>query len=104
MKYGNFELKSTLNCDKIMIVIINNINFLVFLFSDRANVPPAEPLPNDNQDTPYFMIGDNAFALKTWLLKPYPHRDQVDPEMIFNYRLSRARRAVECTFGQLANR
>ncbi len=87
-----------------MIVIINNINFLVFLFSGTAFVPPNERVPNDNVDTPFYLVGDNAFAMKTWLLKPYAHRDEVDLEMIFNYRLSCARKCVECAFGQLANR
>ena len=25
------------------------------------NLPPPEPLPNDNEDTPYFFIGDDTF-------------------------------------------
>ena len=61
-------------------------------------------LPHDNQDIPYHIIGDDAFALKTWLMKPYAHLSQVHHERIFNYRLSRARRVVENAFGVLQMR
>ncbi len=80
------------------------IYIYTFLPTGRAHVPPADRLPYDDQDTPYYLVGDNAFAMKTWLLKPYPHHKQVDDERLFNYRLSRARRVVECTFGILAQR
>ena len=71
-----------------------------------ANLPPAEPLPDDanGPDINYFMIGDDAFALKGWLLKGYPNRGLTQKERVFNYRLSRARRVVENAFGILANR
>ena len=30
-----------------------------------------DPLPRDDRDTPYYVIGDEAFALRTWLMKPF---------------------------------
>ena len=33
-----------------------------------------EPLPNDNQDVPYFFVSDNAFALRPDMMKPYSLR------------------------------
>ncbi|WAQ95270.1 hypothetical protein MAR_027960 [Mya arenaria] len=50
------------------------------------------------------MVGDDAFPLRQYMLKPYPHRHLARDERFFNYRCSRARRVVENAFGILANR
>ena len=80
---------------------------LSHLFNNaEANLPLPEPLPGDpnGRDVGYFMVGDDAFALKHWMMKPYPSRGLTIPQRIFNYRLSRARRVVENAFGILASR
>jgi hypothetical protein len=67
-------------------------------------LPDDAPLPGDDRPTPYFMVGDDAFALRKWMQKPYPHRYLDHGQQIFNYRCSRGRRVVENAFGILAAR
>lgn len=54
-------------------------------------------------DSPYVIIGDDAFALKSYLMKPYPQQDLDLQKRVCNYRFSRARRILENVFGLLAN-
>lgn len=68
------------------------------------NVPPPEKLPNSDVVLPYMLVGDEAYPLRTDLMKPYPFRQMDHNHRIYNYRLSRARRVVENAFGILANR
>ena len=52
---------------------------------------------------PYYLVGDEIFPLKTWLIKPYPGKLD-EKQSIFNYRQSRARRVIENAFGILRAR
>ena len=74
------------------------------LESGNIGLPEPDNLPNDDQPVPYFIVGDDAFGLQTWMMKPLPHRNMSMEDRIFNYRLSRARRVVENAFGLLAAR
>lgn len=70
------------------------------------SVPEACPLPGSGVQgpMPYTMVGDAAFPLKTYLMRPFPGNRIPRWRKIFNYRLSRARMVVECAFGILASR
>lgn len=64
------------------------------------------PQSNDSNQVPYHIVGDSAFQLETFLMKPYS-QSSVNSDFnkrIFNYRLSRARRCVENAFGILVRR
>lgn len=52
----------------------------------RLNIPASCTLPNTNVEIPYVIVGDKAFPLKTYLMRPYPE-DNLD-ERKHHYKLS----------------
>ncbi|KAK7896820.1 hypothetical protein WMY93_022145 [Mugilogobius chulae] len=56
-------------------------------------------------DVPLVLLGDSAYPLLPWLMKPYPEGAAVTADQInFNFKLSQARMAVERAFGRLKGR
>ena len=62
-----------------------------------------DALPN-GAIAPYVFVGDDAFALKKFMMKPYPQQNLTADKRVYNYRHSRAKRISENLFGILANR
>ena len=67
------------------------------------SLPVAECLEDSPTfgKVPYFLVGDKAYPLQSWLLIPYPGQGISKEQRIFNYRLSRPRRVIENAFGIL---
>lgn len=76
------------------------------LYNGKVNFPTKTVLPHDENGVPqpFVLVGDEAFALHPNLLRPFPGKSLNDKRRIFNYRLSRARQTIECTFGILAKK
>jgi len=76
------------------------------LETGTLNVPPNTPLVENAVSMPYVIVGDEAFLLKIYLLRPYSkhHQGGDESKKIYYYRLSRSRRVVENAFGILALR
>ena len=54
---------------------------------------------------PMVFVADEAFTLKPFMLRSFPRRNDLNRyELIFNYKLFRARRVTENTFGILTSR
>lgn len=53
---------------------------------------------------PYVLLADETFPLTNRIQRPYGGNNLSINQRIFNYRLSRGRRYVECAFGILANK
>ena len=72
--------------------------------TNAGKVLPDKNVVVDGGEAPPVILGDGAFPLSSWIMKP--HRDAVlTPEKAyFNYRLSRARMITEGTFGKLKGR
>lgn len=70
------------------------------------HVPNTRPIPTQAVLTPCVLIGDEAFPLKEYLMRPFPHRQSRSDERKenFNKRLCRARRVVENAFGMISHK
>ena len=55
----------------------NNCTLQEAFEDNRAGLPEPVPLPNDDKPVPYNFVADDAFALRTWLMKPFSHRSQI---------------------------
>lgn len=71
------------------------------LANDRLNMPAPRTLPGSDVTLPMVIIDDEAYPLKSYLMRPYPQSVLNPANEIFNKRLSRARKCVECAFGIL---
>jgi len=88
------------DCDS---AVFKETPFWKLLETNKLDIPHAESIiPNCN--LPYVLVGDEAFALSTNFLRPYGGKNLSIKKRVFNYRLTRARRYVECAFGILANK
>lgn len=67
-------------------------------------MPPPKPLPGRSTAVPYVVLADDAFALKPYILKPFPGRALSVGKRLTNYRISRGRRTIENAFGIMSMR
>eukprot|EP00057_Strongylocentrotus_purpuratus_P005688 XP_003731553.1 PREDICTED: uncharacterized protein LOC764380 [Strongylocentrotus purpuratus] len=81
--------------------IYNNSELKECIEAGTLGIRDPAPLPHDDEEhpMPYFFVGDDAFAMRTYVMKPYCRRNMDQQQKIFNYRLSGARRVVENAFG-----
>lgn len=70
------------------------------------SVPQENPLPGQHKPVPHVLIGNEAFPLKPYLMKPFAYRQSRQDQRKENYnkRLCRSRRVVENAFGILAQK
>jgi len=66
----------------------------LFIFIDGKGIGFPEPdfLPHSNVTAPYVMLGDEAYPLLPYLMKPYERNSLTDRRRNFNERLSRAKK------------
>jgi len=72
-----------------------------FLEDFESTLPKPESSEGSGTEMSFVILGDETYPLKTYLMKPFARKDLPCEENVFNYRLSRASRCVECAFGIL---
>ena len=72
--------------------------------NNSRNLPASRKLPGSDIESPYVVVGNEAFPLKCNLVKPYARTLLDGAKRICNYRISGARSVFENTFGIMASR
>ena len=69
------------------------------LENNKLQIPDATNLFGCAYDPlPYFLVCNEIFPLKAYLMRPYPGSRLIEAEAIYKYRHSRGRRVIENTF------
>jgi len=71
---------------------------------NQMSIPLPTPIIEGGKAMPYMLVADEAFQLNSFTLRPYSGKTLTNEQRVFNYRLSRARRVVENTFGIMVAR
>lgn len=77
------------------------------LSNGTLNIPNPSPLPREEEfgrPFNYYFVADEAFPLSRHIIRPYSQRTLNNDRRIFNYRLSRGRKIIECAFGMLVSK
>jgi hypothetical protein len=82
------------DCDS---TIFKESSFWELLENDSLNIPSSKLLNGTvHPNVPCVILGDEAFALRNSLLRPFSGTHLDVKKSVFNYRLSRARRCGMC--------
>jgi len=85
--------------------VFQETSLFKLLIRNKLHIPPSGSLfRNDTENCPFVFVGDEAFSLSENLMRPHAGHNLSEKQRIFNYRLCRARRYVECAFGILSNK
>lgn len=114
LKYFSVVLQGVADADKKFITIevggrgkqsdggtFSSSTLFHLIENNRFNIPPEKKLPGTNIKVPHVLIGDEAYPLKPYLMRPFPDRNLDPIKENFNKRLSSARKCIECVFGIL---
>ena len=94
----------------LMGMVDSKYRFFIFQSTDLWNqIKNQDYLPKVGKKVgsllvPPLILGDAAFPLQPWLMKPCTNANPTLQQRYYNYRLSRARMVTEGAFGQLKGR
>ena len=71
---------------------------------DNSSIMNAPTLKIKDTEMAPYLVGDHAYPVLKWLMKPYPYGTREHIRKNFNYQLSKGRSCIERSFGVLKNR
>ena len=87
----------------LQLVTITTIK--VYKKLDQSELLPQRNVSISGVDVPLFIIGDSAYPLRSWLMKPFAHNSTLTQQQkTYKYRICKARIVVENAFGRMKAR
>lgn len=83
--------------------IFKNVPFGQKLLNNELDLSEPAAYPGTTEPKPFTLLGDEAFPLGEHIMRPFA-KPETFGQQVFNYRLSRARMNVECSFGMLRSK
>ncbi|KAK3760844.1 hypothetical protein RRG08_034687 [Elysia crispata] len=74
------------------------------LMNKELDLPNPSLIPGTDEEMPYHFVADEAYPLNLNIMRPFDGRNLNNTRRVFNQRLSRARKVVECAFGILSRK
>jgi hypothetical protein len=68
--------------------VFDSCDLLKAIKQGVLHLPKARKLPGSKVESPYFFVGDGAFPLSEFMMKPFAGLNLSDERRIFNYRYS----------------
>ena len=81
-------------------VVLANSNVGKCFELETFSLPASKPFAW----TMDYLLGDEIFPLKSWLLRPYPGKNMTEKQRLYIHKHSRVRRVIENAFGILTAR
>ena len=77
---------------------------IVVLQSCWVGVPKSQKIPGRDRVAPFVLLGDDAFGLKKYLMKPSSQKGLIDEKRVYNYHHCRASQISKYLLGIILNR
>lgn len=81
------------------------VNSAIHSKGNKREIMSGNEIRLNGTKIPLFLVGDSAYPICTWLMKPFPFSANLTPaQRSYNYHLSSARIVTENAFGRLKAR
>ncbi|KAK3793676.1 hypothetical protein RRG08_014570 [Elysia crispata] len=115
--FYSIQLQAVVDADLMFIVIdvgeygrnsdgaaFKTSDFGKALMNKELDVPNPSLIPGTDEEMPYHFVADEAYPLNLNIMRPFDGRNLNNTRRVFNQRLSRALKVVECAFGILSRK